>query len=535
MSRDAAPTPVDALEQARQLVDANRHADAEAALLASLGERDGSVAAYALLAEIECALGRADLEARALEQALALVNENTRNQAAPLWARLGANRGRRGDHVGAKAAFERAVKLEPSCMSYLRQLATAHLADQDLDAARRCADEMLQRFPDESFTHLFAGHVQKATGNTSSAAASYRRALERDATLGEALYNLVEMSGEATDATELATGVEIASRPDVPVADRINAAFACARLFDRAAQFADAWGYLKAANDLAREDLASHGIRYDAAIVEERVARTIADYPLSSFRSAIEPLAIDLLPVFVIGLPRSGTTLIEQILSSHSQVQAGGELLFARECEYAFRTARRAAGRDGPVDPADATDADLLCAARERYIDALFERGLSGPVIVDKLPANFEIAGFLRLIFPGAPIIHSVRDPRATGFSLYNANFAAHEPWYHDLEDLAHFHGQYRRLMDHWQQVLAGPFLQARYEDLVREPEAGIAALLDELDLPFEPACLEFHRNRRPILTASHAQVQRPAYTSSIEHWRNYATWLGPVRRLGAD
>lgn len=535
MSQEDATTAVDALKKVRKLVGANRHVEAEAALLSSLSEHDGSVAAYALLAEIECELRRVDREAQALEHALALVNENTRNQAAALWARLGANRGRRGDRVGAVAAFERAVKLEPSCMTYRRQLATAHLADQDLDAAQRCADEMLHRFPDESFTHLFAGHVQKATGNTSNAAESYRRALERDATLGEALYNLVEMSGEGPDAAVLPAGVEIASRRDLSVADRINAAFACARLLDRAAQYADAWGYLKEANDLAREDLASHGIRYDAAIVEERVARTIADYPRSSFRNAIEPLPIELVPVFVIGLPRSGTTLIEQILSSHSQIQAGGELLIARECEYAFRTARRAAGRDGPVDPANATDADLLRTARERYIDGLFERGLSGPLIVDKLPANFEIAGFLRLIFPVAPIIHSVRDPRANGFSLYNANFTAHEPWYNDLDDLAHFHGQYRRLMEHWQKVLADPFSQARYESLVREPGKGIPALLDKLDLPFEPACLEFHRNRRPILTASHAQVQQPAYTSSIDHWRNYAEWLGPVRQLGND
>jgi hypothetical protein len=165
-------------------------------------------------------------------------------------------------------------------------------------------------------------------------------------------------------------------------------------------------------------------------------------------------------------------------------------------------------------------------------VEKLFERDLDGPWVVDKLPGNFAIAGFLRLMFPESPIVHSVRDPRATCFSLYCANFNVHEPWYHDLADLAHYHGQYRRLMSHWHKVIPAPFVDVVYEQLVSDPQSGIPALLQAIGLPFDPACLEFHRYQRPILTASHAEVRRPIYTSAINHWQRYAEWLGPVRDL---
>ena len=254
--------------------------------------------------------------------------------------------------------------------------------------------------------------------------------------------------------------------------------------------------------------------------------------PDYTFCSALEPLPIDLALVFIIGLPRSGTTLIEQILASHGDVHTGGELVFARKCEHEFRERRTATGRTGPVNPADPVDAELLAAARERYIDSLFERDLDGPWIVDKLPANFEIAGFLRLMFRDAILIHSRRDPRATCFSLYWANFGSHEPWYHDCEHLAHYHRQYRRLMVHWNNVIPAPFIEVVYEDLVRDPKARIPALLKAIGLPFDAACLTYYDHERLILTASHNQVRRPIYTSAIDHWRHYFEWLGPLKDL---
>ncbi len=523
-----------ALERARQLCRAGRHAAAEPALLAALETAiDIKPEAYRLLADIERALDNPGRELRALEGLLAVLRaQDDPTVAARLWARVARLRGRLGDAQGALAAWQSASAAAPDALVLQQGLARARFAAQDLDGVRSSASELLEQFPEHSFAHLYQGHLQKALGETAAAAASYRRALELDPQCGEAIYNLVELpEGETGDALR-AQAMALAERDDLPPAERINAAFAAARILDRERRFREAFEYLRRANEWARSESERSGRRYDRAAAEARVAQTIAQYPRATFSAAIGALEVEFMPIFVIGPPRSGTTLIEQILSSHSRVEAGGELTAAPRSESEFRRARAAAGRRGPVEPAHPVDAGLLEAARERYVEALFERGLSGPLVVDKLPANFEIAGFLRAMFPDAPILHSVRDMRATGFSLYSANFGAHESWYHDLGDLAHYLQLYRRLMRHWQDVIKPSLVPISYERLVREPEAQIPALLELAGLAFEPSCLEFYRSARPILTASHAQVRRPAYTFAIDHWRNYSDWLGPVAAL---
>lgn len=471
-------------------------------------------------------------QALALERQLVLLGADNRAEAGRTWARLATLRTRMGDADGAIAAWQSAAKSAPRTFDYHCSLARARFAAQDIDDARTAAEDLLQQFPEEAFSHVFAGHVHKALGHRSDAASHYRRAIELDARSGEALYNLVESAEDEPDEWLRRRTTDLAECASLPVADQINALFAAARIEDRAGHYRQAFEYLRAANELARSDLARSDIRYDPAAIERTVARTIATYPGGNSNAALSELPVDLVPLFVIGPPRSGTTLIEQILSAHSAIQGGGELLAARFSELEFRRARAAAGREGAVDLSDPVDTCLLENARERYVDALFERGLTGPLVVDKLPANFEIAGFLRLIFPNAPIVHVVRDLRAIGFSLYNANFGAHEPWKHDLDDLAHYLQQYRRLMSHWHAALPAPLIEVVYEELVSEPERQIPALLAAIGLACEPGCLEFYRYERSILTASHAQVRCPAYTKAIDYWRNFAEWLGAVGEL---
>lgn len=523
-----------ALERARQLCQSGRPAAAEPALLAALKSAINiTPEAYRLLADIEQALDNPARELRALESLLAaLRGEDDPTVAARIWARVAVLRSRLGDAQGALAAWQSASRAAPDALMLQEGLARARFAAQDLAGIRSSARELLRQFSGHPFAHLYHGHLQKALGETAAAAASYRRALELDPQCGEALYNLVELPEYEVSTALRARAMALAERDDLPPSERINAAFAAARILDRERRFRDAFEYLRRANEWARSESQKSGRRYDRAAAEARFAQTIAQYPRTTFRAAIGPLPVEFMPIFVIGPPRSGTTLIEQILSSHSCVETGGELTAAPRSELKFRRARAAAGRHDPVDPAHPVDAGLLEAARERYVEALFERGLSGPLVVDKLPANFEIAGFLRAMFPDAPILHSVRDVRATAFSLYSANFSAHESWYHDLGDLAHYLNLYRRVMHHWQDVIKPPLTAISYERLVRAPEEQIPALLQVAGLAFEPSCLEFYRSARPILTASHAQVRRPAYTSAIDHWRNYSDWLGPVAAL---
>ena len=530
MKSSAPPGASPALERARSLYETGQHTAAESAILDILVSGTPTTEVFCLLALVQRALDRPAGEARALEQALAAVPQGTvAMDVVRLWARLGSVRAWLGDHTGALTAYERAAGIAPDDIEALQGVARSQFALHDLEAALRSAQDLERRFPSATFTHLFAGHVQKALGDVPAAACSYARALASDPLSGEALYNLVDLETPQLGSDIASRAALLSARDDIPAADRINASFAHARILDAAGHHAEAFAAFQRANDTARTELAGWGIEYVPARVEERVTRTIAENDEASFGSSLAPLPIDLQPVFIIGLPRSGTTLVEQILASHSEVQAAGEVLFARECEHTFRQRREAAGRAGPVDPANPIDAECLEAAREQYIERLFERGLDGRWIVDKLPANFEIAGFLRLLFPQAPIVHTIRDPRANCFSLYCANFAAHEPWYHDLDDLAHYHRQYRRLMTHWYRVISPPLIDIVYEDLVRDPRRQIPMLLSAIGLSFETACLEFYRHERPILTASHSQVRRPVYTGAVDHWKNYKAWLGPV------
>lgn len=532
MSRNPVAKTADLLHRARNLYNEGRYTDAEEELMGALASGAQPAAAYTLLADIQHGLNRPSREAHALEKALAAGASTFADEPEHIWIRLGAIRASQSRPAAAVPAYEQALRTKPDNFAARYGLAQARLALQDLNGARRCVEDLEQRFPNAARAHLLAGHVYKAFGDTAQAKDSYRRALEREPGLGEALYNLVEMDPPGPDDPVVASAVEIATCEGLPAPDRINARFALARIFDRAGRYVEAFEQARLANSLASDELSARGIEYVPAEVERRIMRTMADYPARSFRTALEPLPIELTPVFIIGLPRSGTTLIEQIIASHGSVQGAGERLFARRCERQCRESRSASGRTGWMDPSNEIDASLLEAARERYIEDLFECGLDASWVVDKLPANFEIAGFLRSMFPQAPLIHCVRDPRATCFSLYWSNFVAHEPWYHDLGHVAHYYRQYRRLMAHWRRVIPGPFVEVMYEDLVRSPHDQIAELVRRMGLSPDPACAEFYAHERPILTASHARVRRPIDTSAMDHWRHYAKWIDPIRDL---
>ncbi|MGM0632940.1 MAG: tetratricopeptide repeat-containing sulfotransferase family protein [Pseudomonadota bacterium] len=451
---------------------------------------------------------------------------------ADVWGRQATLLARRGDWDNAARAFERVIALAPEDRRGWEGLARARFAQQDLENGRRLAGEMQARFPDSAFPYLLAGHLHKAYGETDAAIKAYRAALEREPGNGEALFGLVELAVPEPHDPLARQAVETADDDNAAVADRINAGFAAGRILDRAGQYEEAFTRFRHTNDLARRDLARQDIVYRPEQREQAIDRRIRRYPASSFETQLPPLPIDLTPIFVIGMPRSGTTLIEQILASHPEVEAAGELTAAHECESRFLEARKKAGLGGPVNPANTEEARLLEDAREQYVDALFERDLDGPWIVDKMPANFELAGFLRLLFPDAPILHSARDPRATGFSLYSANFGGHEPYYHNLDHLAHYYQQYRRIMAHWQTTLPGTLTDVIYEELVTNPEARIPALLEAAGLPPHDECLDFHLTKRPVLTASHAQVRQPVYRAAIDHWKHYEPWLGPLVTL---
>lgn len=318
-------------------------------------------------------------------------------------------------------------------------------------------------------------------------------------------------------------------------ADRTNLGFALGRVFEAANRPDEAFTYYALANDAAQRVMAQRGIPYRPESTDEHVTRTLAQYPVQGTAAALDPLPIDLRLIFIVGMPRSGTTLIEQILGSHPRVKAGGELPFAVECERLHAMRRKELELEGPVDTSDPRERELLFRLRELYLDRLFARDLDAEYVTDKLPGNFSRLGLIRCMFPDAVIVHCRRDPEATGWSLFTSNFALHEPYYNSLEHLAHFYRSYQRLMRHWGSALGLPIIEMRYEELVKSPERETRRLLAEAGLDWNEQCLAFHKSRRPIVTASSQQVRRGIYTSSLTRWRPYEARLTALTALRGE
>lgn len=518
---------MDFYQQAQSHYRAGELRAAEQALQRLFGDGPPTLAALQLLARVAAAGGRGHLERQALEQCLALAPEDQ-----GVWAQLAECLAYNGWLTQALQCWRRAARRFPAAPSLLAGWCRAALQVQNLAEADDAWARLAELAPSAPGTHKLRAALASARGQRNEAAAAYRAALQADVSDAEALYGLVELNAGAEDDA-------FAAQLLAPLASGNNshprasqAQFALALLSERRGAYDAAMEHWHRANGLALAERSERQPDYQPAHMEARVARAQTEFPAQTFAEALPDLPLQTQPLFILGLPRSGTTLVERILESHSRVASGGELELAQRCQLELQQARARGGRRGPVDVRDQGDRELLERLREQYLDGLFERAPAAPFVIDKMPANFMHAGLLRLLFPRAPIVHLLRDPRATCLSLYRANFGAHEAYYHSLSGLAHYQRQYQQLMAHWRRVLPAPFIEVRYERLVQEPEAMIRALLAALDLTFEPACLAPQASAMPVLTASHAQVRQPIHTASVAQWQRYGDALGPVAQL---
>jgi tetratricopeptide (TPR) repeat protein len=423
----------------------------------------------------------------------------------------------------AEMAAARALKLVPEDAEALNAMGFVRFEQHDADAALALFRRAVARKPDFADAHNNIGNVLKEEGQLEAARAAYERAIELDP-LETAYFGNYADAKKFTEADPQLAAMEARARQaeNLTGMARCRLNFALAKAYDDLGRYDEAFACLREANALKRERIVYDETRMLGVFDQ---IRTAFDQGLLAREQSGDSSS---LPVFVVGMPRSGTTLIEQILASHPAVYGAGELSDVNELVCNLPGIGGVAFRY-PEDAATLTG-DQLRALGRAYVERQRQRAPSAQRVTDKMPANFLFLGLIHLALPGARIIHVVRDPRDTCLSCYSKLFTAEQNFSYDLAELGRYYRKYAELMAHWRDVLpAGLVLEVRYEDVIADLEASARRIVAHCGLDWHPNCIAFHEARRPVRTASASQVRQPIYRTSEGRWRAYQDHLGPL------
>lgn len=392
-------------------------------------------------------------------------------------------------------------------------------------------EKLLKEYPKQPKSWMSFGHALKTVGRTGEAIDAYRTSIRMQPSLGEAYWSLANLKTfKFEDADIEAMNAQI-ERSEIEESDRLHLHFALGKALEDAGRFEESFRHYEAGNTLG-ETRANYD-EDEVSIRRERAEKTYTP-ALFAARQGAGAAAPD--PIFIVGMPRAGSTLIEQILSSHSQVEGTMEL--PDILNIAKRLGRKAKASEESKYPEIVAElsSEELRALGEEYIETTrIQRKTGKPFFIDKMPNNFMHVGLIRLILPNARIIDARRHPLACCFSGYKQHFAHGQNFSYGLERIGRYYADYVRLMKHFDEVLPGFVHRIIYEELVADTETEVRRLLDFCGLEFEPACLAFYETERAVRTASSEQVRQPIYTGGVEHWRHYEPWLAPLKRaLGA-
>ena len=430
-----------------------------------------------------------------------------------------------GKSLETVAQADRLIATDPANPLYRQLRAAALLQFGDHEQAAQAYRQVLDARPDLALTWMAYGHALKTLGRQAEAVAAYRESLRLRPHLGEAWWSLANLKTVPFDAEDTARMETELVRPALADEDRFHLMFALGKAYEDAGDDAAAFARYDAANALARAEL-----DYDAAETSGHVARSKALLSASFFAARAGQGSPRPDPIFIVGLPRSGSTLIEQILASHSQVEGTQELPdLGAMAERLGGHARRPSESAYPDVLAALSPSELAALGEEYLTRAQAHRKSAAPLFIDKMPNNFAHVGLIQLILPNAKIIDARRHPVGCCFSAFKQHFALGQAFTYSQDDLARYYRDYVELMAHFDAVLPGRVHRVIYERLVADPDGEVRRLLAHCGLPFEDACLRFYENARPVRTASSEQVRRPIFTDATDHWRRFEPWLGPL------
>ena len=434
---------------------------------------------------------------------------------------------RRHRHLQAIAELEKLLQVDPNNRTYRTSYATAKVGLGEHERALELYRDLLTDAPQAADLHLSVAHSLKALGRQEEAIEAYHDAAAARPGYGDAYWSLANLKTYRFTDEEIAQMKADEARDATAPFDRYHLCFALGKALEDRGEFAESYRYYDRGNALKRSTS-----RYRPEPVERntRLQSAVCTKELFAARAGVG--SPDEAPIFIVGLPRSGSTLLEQILASHSRVEGTMEL--ADIPRMVLDLQGRDQDSEHPRYPQILAELgfDEFLRLGEKYIvDTRVYRG-GKPHFIDKMPNNFRHIGLIHLILPNAKIIDARRNAMACCFSNFKQLFAAGQEFTYSLEDIGRYYRTYVELMAHWDSVLPGKVLRVQHEDVVDNLEANVRRLLDFCGLEFETQCVEFYKTERSIRTASSEQVRRPIFKEGIDQWKNFEPWLGPLKAV---
>jgi tetratricopeptide (TPR) repeat protein len=511
----------------RSLADAARlrqegHADRAEKICGDLLSKDpNNLRALRLLAKISSDKGRYTAAEGLLRRVLQIAPDFYLG-----YSDLGEFFAERSRFHDAVDMFEQALDRQTGSADMHRMLAdtlfVVNRPEDALVAYRRCLDLA----PGHLAALMGLGHMQRIVGQQDAAVASYRQCIKLQPAFGDAWWNLASIRGYRFSATERERMRALLESAETEEHAKIALHFALARDCEADGKFDEAWEHYSQGNVAKRRS-----VKYDPVEIEMQNDARIKVFSHEMLQRLQSRASTDITPVFIVGMPRAGSTLVEQILASHSGVEGCGELPYII-MQSAMLGSSEADGIRYP-EIIDATEPEELRKLGEDYLGhSAVHRRADRAFFTDKMPSNFMHIGFIHLILPQAVIIDARRDPLDTCVGNFRQLFAQGKNQSYDLHELGEYYLQYLRIMEHWDRILPGRVLKVQYEDVVSDLEAQVRRILRHCGLEFEAACLDFHASSRPVNTASSEQVRQPIYTDAVGFWKHYESHLTELKQI---
>jgi predicted Zn-dependent protease len=426
-------------------------------------------------------------------------------------------------HKEAHEQIEKLIATAPDNLAFRMTLASILVGQGSSEEAVALYRELIGRRPADPELHLSLGHAQKTLGLRADAERSYGEAARLRANFGDAYWSLANLKTYRFTDGQLARMREQVEAVRTPPEDRCHLCFALGKALEDRGEYAESFRFYALGNALRKDEC-----RYRPEALERTLARQIELCTPEFFGQRRGWGCDDPSPIFIVGLPRAGSTLLEQILASHSKVEGTMELADIPRLVSSLDL--HPGGKRYP-DVLALPSADDYRRFGEAYLrDTRHYRTRNAPFFIDKMPNNYRHLSLIHLMLPNAKIIDARRDPRACCFGNFKQLFANGQPFTYSLDDLGRYYLSYVRLMEHWDEVLPGRVLRVRHEDVIDDLEGSVRRMLDFCGLEFEPACVDFHRTERRVHTASSEQVRRPITREGIDQWRHFEPWLGELR-----